>query len=163
VVHIETVDLSPRGITLPANFVGMVSAQPYLSLSAVEPFQCIPSAKADQLSFVTKTLDVSRLANHGAEKTHFTVFPEYSVPGLDGIGLIQDALSDNRWPTGTIVIGGTDALAKEQFASLCDTPGTHLDAERNGPGQIPDDAWVNCKITWIKGADGTVERWLQPK
>ena len=25
------------------------------------------------------------------------------------------------------------------------------------------DAWINCKITWVKGADGTVERWLQPK
>jgi len=31
---------------------------------------------------------VARQTPHEAEKTHFTVFPEYSIPGLDGIALI---------------------------------------------------------------------------
>jgi flavin reductase (DIM6/NTAB) family NADH-FMN oxidoreductase RutF len=28
---------------------------------------------------------ISRAAHHGMLKTHFTVFPEYSIPGPDGI------------------------------------------------------------------------------
>ena len=33
-VHIETVDLSSRNVTLPSDRVGMVIVQPYLSLTA---------------------------------------------------------------------------------------------------------------------------------
>ena len=29
--------------------------------------------------------------------------------------------------------------------------------------QVGGDEWVNCAITWIKSADGTLERWIQPK
>lgn len=162
-IKVVTIDLAPRDVTLPSERVGIVIAQPYLTLTPDEPYRCTAGAKAGQLDVLTKTLAVSRAAQHGAPKTHFTIFPEYSVPGLDGIALIDMALSAEDWPPGTIVIGGTDALSKEDFATLAGSPNTHLDTERNGLDRIAASEWINCGITWVKAEDGTVERWLQPK
>ena len=162
-VHIETVDLSTRGVTFPSDRVGMVIAQPYLSLTAAEPYQCTTQAKPQQLAMITDTLQVAHAAQHGASKTHFTVFPEYSIPGLEGIALVENALGSDDWPTETIVIGGTDALSKQNFVTLANAPRTHLDTIHNGLDRIGQNEWINCGITWVKGADGKVERWLQPK
>ncbi|MCK1619157.1 hypothetical protein IVA96_21715 [Bradyrhizobium sp. 159] len=162
-IHISRVDLTERGILLPHDRVGMVIAQPHLTLTQQEPYRTAPADKPGLLANLTATLAVSRAAPHHAEKTHFTIFPEYSIPGLDGIDLIDAALADQQWPTGTIVIGGVDALSKADFASLAGRAGSHLDTEHNGLGNIGANEWVNCAITWTKAADGTVERWLQPK
>lgn len=162
-IEVITIDLTQRGVTLPSDRVGMVIAQPYLTLTSEEPYCCTAATKAGQMDVLSKTLAVSRAAQHGAPKTHFTIFPEYSVPGLDGIALIDMALNAQDWPPGTIVIGGTDALSKEDFGTLAASPNTHLDTERNGLDRIAAGEWINCGITWVKAADGTVERWLQPK
>lgn len=162
-IGVKTVDLSSRGVTLPSDRVGMVIAQPYLTLTPGEPYRCEPATKERQLEVLTKTLDVSKAAPHGASKTHFTVFPEYSIPGLDGIAIIDTAIIAEDWPPGTIVIGGTDALSKGEFQMLSVSPHTHLDTDRNGLDRIAANEWINCGITWIKAADGIVERWLQPK
>src|ERR1700736_1772742 len=61
-VHIETVDLSPRGVTLPSDRVGMVIAQPYLSLTDAEPYRCTVETKPRQLQMLTDTLSVARAA-----------------------------------------------------------------------------------------------------
>lgn len=162
-IHVETVDLSSRGINFPSDRVGMVIAQPHLSLTSVEPYQCTAQCKAQQLEMINDVLAVARAARHGAPKTHFTVFPEYSIPGLDGITLVEAALNGADWPPGTIVIGGTDALSKPDFVTIAGEKGTHLDTVGNGLDRIGQNEWINCGITWVKGADGTVERWLQPK
>lgn len=162
-VYVESVDLSARNVRLPSDRVGMVIAQPFLSLTATEPYRCTEQAKPRQLAMVTATLAVARATPHGAPKTHFTLFPEYSIPGLDGIALVDAALGHADWPTGTIVIGGADALSKADFTTLASTPNTHLDAAHNGLDRVAPTEWVNCGITWVKGADGRVERWLQPK
>src|SRR6266853_883488 len=114
-VHIETVDLSPRNVTLPSDRVGMVIAQPHLTLTREEPFRCTNESKLELLNVIRNTLAVSRQARHGAAKTHFTIFPEYSIPGREGLELVEEALGADEWPPGTIVIGGTDALSKPEF------------------------------------------------
>jgi len=162
-IHVKTVDLHQLGIILPSDRVGMVIAQPYLSLTTVEPFKCTAQSKPQQLDVLTDTLSVARTAPHGAPKTHFTVFPEYSVPGIDGIALVENTLRAGDWPTGTIIIGGTDALSKPDFVTLAGEPGTHLDIIHNDLNRVGQNEWINCGITWVKGTDGTVERWLQPK
>ncbi len=162
-VHIETIDLSLRGVTLPSDRVGMVIAQPFLSLTDAEPYQCTPQAKPEQLAMLADTLAVARDAPHGEQKTHFTIFPEYSIPGLDGISLVEQALRAADWPTGTIVIGGIDALSKSDFETLTGEPDTHLDTTHNGLNRIAQNEWVNCAIIWVKGENEIVERWLQPK
>jgi hypothetical protein len=141
----------------------MVIAQPYLSLTTTEPYRCTQQAKPQQLATLAKTLAVARAASHGAPKTHFTLFPEYSIPGLDGIAFVHAAISAPDWQNGTIVIGGADALSKPDFATLAGAPNTYLEVNHNSIGRMAQDEWVNCAITWVKSAGGKVERWLQPK
>lgn len=162
-VHIEKVDLALLAVTLPSEGVGMVITQPFLSLTKIEPFHCTELSKPDQLQMVRDTLAVARAAKHGATKTHFTVFPEYSIPGPDGIALIDIALAHADWPTSTIVIGGIDALSKAEFSALAGAAGTHLDTAHNNLDRIEQDEWINCCITWVKDGNGNVSRWLQPK
>ena len=165
-IHVETVDLAQRNVDFPTERVGMVIAQPHVplaSLTATEPFRCTEQSKPNRLAMLTETLRVSREAGHNVSKTHFTVFPEYSIPGLDGIGLIDNAMSSNDWPSGTVIIGGTDALERTQYVELLQDPQTHIDIGRNGADKVPSDYWLNCAITWVKSANGTIERWIQPK
>ena len=161
--HVETVDLFTRGVRLPRTSVGMVMAQPYLTLSETEPYRCTEQSKPRQLDAIAATLDVARMAPHGAPKTHFTLFPEYSIPGLEGIAYVDATLRATEWPSETIVIGGTDGLSRADFVTLAGAANTNLDTTHNDPNGISDNEWINCGITWVKGRDGTVERWLQPK
>jgi len=162
-IHVEIIDLSARGVTLPSDRVGMVIAQPYISLTSTEPYRWTAQAKEQQLAVLHDTMTVALAVRHTAAKTHFTIFPEYSIPGPDGIALVDAAIHHADWPAGTIVIGGTDALSKEDFTVLVGSPDTYLDETHNALDRIAPTQWINCAITWVKGADGTVERWLQPK
>jgi hypothetical protein len=162
-VHIIRVDLTTRGLVLPSDRVGMVLAQPHLRLTEQEPFVCLPERKNRLMAALRKTLDVSKGNHHGQAKTHFTLFPEYSIPGLDGVDEINEVVSAGTWPVGTIVIGGIDALTKAEFQSLASRPNTYLDEINNAPARVGETEWVNCIVTWLKAANGAVERWLQPK
>ena len=165
-VHVEFVNLSERGIRFPHERVGMVVTQPHLprdSFTEEEPYQFVPKAKQRQLAVLGETLAVARLADHGALKTHFTIIPEYGIPGLDGVGVLEDALRSKGWPDGSVLVGGTDGLTRDQYAELLQGDRTHVEANHNGLDRIGGDQWVNCAITWVKSADGTLERWIQPK
>ena len=165
-VHVEFVNLSERGIRFPHESVGMVVAQPHVphdSFTGEEPYQFVPKAKQRQLAVLGETLTVARLSHHGGLKTHFTIIPEYGIPGLDGVGVLEDALRSEDWPDGTVLVGGTDGLTRDQYAELLQGDGTHVEANHNGLDRVGRDQWVNCAITWVKSADGTLERWIQPK
>ena len=157
------VDLTLEGIELPSATTGMVLAQPYLELGPEEPFRSTSQSTPQHLEAIVKTLDVARTAPHGAEKTHFTLLPEYSIPAAQGIPRIEDALRSNDWPNRTIVIGGVDGLTIPEYEALVATPHTTVDRKHNNPKTIPAGQWVNCAIVWTKGRDGSVKRWLQPK
>ena len=165
-VHVEFVNLSDRGIRFPHERVGMVVAQPYLpddSFTREEPYQFVPEATQPQLAVLDETLAVARLSPHGVLKTHFTIIPEYGIPGLDGVSVVEDNLRSEDWPGGSVLVGGTDGLNRDQYAELLQGESTHVDVDRNGLDQIGRNEWVNCQITWVKFADGTLERWIQPK
>jgi hypothetical protein len=162
-VHVEEVDLAALGIRLPTHRVGMVAMQPFLALTAAEPFRCQLDRRAAQLAALERTLTIAKAGDHGAGKTHFTLIPEYSIPGPDGIARIEGVLRDPTWPPGTIVIGGTDALSKTEYAALCAGADTFVDAETNGPDRVEASEWINCGLTWVKTEDGLLRRWLQPK
>ena len=157
------VDLSILEVELPRTQTGMVLAQPHLDLTQHEPYRSTNSSKQCQLQAIQEALEVARTACNEDSKTHFTIFPEYSIPAPEGVELIEDTLRQKDWPTQTIVIGGMDGLAAGAYAQLVAAPGTHVDKEYNDPARVPTDQWINCAIIWAKGADGTVERWLQPK
>src|SRR5713226_2830495 len=160
-MHIETVDLNARNLVLPSNTVGIVIAQPYVNHPEGEPFRWT-DGRDEQLATIRRTLDIAKAATHGAGKTHFTIFPEYSIPGLAGVDIIDEVLDDDAWPIGTIIIGGTDGLSREDYGILAARDRTYHH-EDNSPDKVEQDEWVNCGVTWVKSAQDRVERWLQPK
>ena len=138
----------------------MVVAQPCLAdgvLTPREPYRVASEAKDRQLELVKTTIDVAK-----KERADFTVIPEYSVPGLDGVGVIEEHLRSEAWPTGAILIGGVDGLNKDEYASVAEAHHTYVD-DANGKESVEDDQWVNCCITWVKSSNGKLSRWVQPK
>jgi hypothetical protein len=162
-IRVETVDLTARGLTLPSDRVGMVIAQPCLGLTAAEPFQCRPELRTRQLAVVNRTLDIARAATHGAQRTHFTIFPECCIPGLAGIAIIDATLQAADWPARSIVIGGVDGLERSDYLRLIGTPNTFANVATNGADCVAADQWINCAVIWVKGVNNVVERWIQPK
>lgn len=161
-IHIETIDLYARGVTFPKDRVGIVMAQSHLTLTPAEPFQCSPEKRQQQLNVIERTLEIARANAHGAQRTHFTVFPEFSIPGLDGIAAIEAAVQSPEWPARTVVIGGVDGLVRPDYLTLIRGPNTSVHAI-NDADHVAADQWVNCEVIWVKGANNVVERWIQPK
>lgn len=158
-IKVEEVKLNA---TLPNEGIGIVAMQPFVELcSDDEPFRWQNNKKGKQIERIIRTLEIAEQRDHGCERTHFTIFPEYSIPGLEGVQKIQETLRDHLWKDGAIVIGGIDGLAKDEYSTLCsgDTTQVH---EKNKPEEVRDDQWVNCCIVWVK-TNGLLKRWVQPK
>ena len=159
-VQINVVDLSEFGVRLPADKVTMAIAQPFLGedmLTSQEPYRVATEAIERQLDIVNTTIDISC-----QRQADFTIIPEYSVPGLEGVALIEKRLGSDAWHPGAILIGGIDGLNKEEYVSLVEADHTFLDAA-NEKESVDNDEWVNCCITWVKSSDGKLLRWVQPK
>lgn len=165
-VEVSFVDLSEWGIQPERDRVRMVIAQPHVPIDAFthsEPYRLVGAAKTRQLDIVKRTLDVACMSHGMAAKTQFTILPEYSIPGLEGVALVEKRLRDDSWPSRTVLIGGLDGLSKQEYSQLVNATDTYHDIGRNGVDCIKDDQWVNSAITWVKCLDGRVKRWVQPK
>lgn len=165
-IEVKFVDLSKLGVSPPTESVRMVLAQPYLPngvFTSNEPYRVTGAARDKLVRVVERTLDVACRRIGSTAKTDFTVFPEYSIPGLDGVEVVEDRLRATEWPNGTVVIGGLDGITKSEYGKILEADGTEHDQELNGVARVGDDQWVNCAITWVKDADGGLSRWVQPK
>ena len=158
-VKVEEVQLDT---TLLDDGIGMVIMQPFVELCDHEPYHWDNDKKSEQIKRINRTLEIAKRADHGCEKTHFTIFPEYSIPGLEGVNKIQETLNTNSWKSGTIIIGGVDGLTKSEYSTFCSDNDTQVHQE-NKPERVRDDQWVNCCIIWVKQPDGSLKRWIQPK
>ena len=159
-VQIKVVDLSEFGVQLPADKVSIAIAQPFLGeevLTSQEPYRVATDATERQLDMVNTTIDIACQRN-----ANFTVIPEYSVPRLDGVALIEERLGSEAWRPGAILIGGIDGLSREEYVSLVEADQTYVDVS-NEKESVEHDQWVNCCITWVKSSDGKLLRWVQPK
>jgi hypothetical protein len=162
-VKVVEVDLGALGVLLPPAAVGVVLAQPRIEFTGQEPIVCVPTRKQKLLDDAKRALDVARARHHRADKTHFTVLPECSLPGLHGVAVVEDALAQPDWPTGTIVIGCVDGLGPCEYTQLLAGTHTTHDAETSASGLVGPGQWVNCSVTWAKLPNGEVHRWVQPK
>lgn len=162
-VEAVEVDLGELGVRLPRGEVAMVVAQPHVVFVPQEPFTWAPAERKRALECIDDTLAVSRSCPHGADKTHFTVFPECTLPGLEGVDRITAAMQAADWPSETVVIGGVDGLTKDQFTQLVQRPNTTHDTAGNRLDRVQADQWVNCVVTWVKLPTGDVFSWVQPK
>lgn len=161
-VAVVEVNLGELGVHLPRDQVGMVVAQPYITFTGTGPFTLKPDTVQGALEGIDETLNLARLCKHGGEKTHFTVFPECSIPGLLGVTRITETLLKEDWPVETIVIGGVDGLTRGEYMALMRLPNFMCDA-RNSVEHVRDDQWLNCCLTWVKLPTGDVRCYVQPK
>ena len=158
-IRIEEVQLD---ITLPDNEIGMVIMQPFIELDiSREPYRWQEDKKDKQIKRVVRTLEIARRVEHGCEKTHFIIFPEYSIPGIEGIDKIQEYIRNNSGRNGTIIIGGIDGLTKNEYFTLCDED--MIVQDENKAEKVQDEQWVNPCIIWVKQTNGSVKKWVQPK
>ena len=164
-MNIRFEDLAISSFCPPADHVRMVVAQPHLpreSFTPREPYCLQNDAKERQIEAITTTLDIVSGDVQVGRRTHFTVLPEYSIPGITGVNLVQERVASDCWPCGSVLIGGTDGLTKPEYVKLLQDGNTHIDGS-NKPDNMRDDQWTNCAIIWIKFANGDVCRWVQPK
>lgn len=126
-----------------------------------EPFRWSEDAVNEQLNSIKRVLNISQgsFADRGV---NFTLFPEYAVPGIEGVSIINDRISETDWPRESIVIAGVHGITKFEYADLCDKLGAVV-TQSNAPDSIRDDQWVNSGVIWVKDRDGAVNKWLQPK
>ncbi len=151
----------PLNITFPDTGLGMVIMQPFVELCDDKSFHWHDDKKENQINRIMRTLEIAKRAEHGCDRTHFTFFPEYAIPGMDGVQRIQDFLENEEWKDNTIVVGGVDGLSKNQYTKLCNADRTFFNVE-NAPGELRESQWVNCCVIWVKHG-GCVERYIQPK
>lgn len=150
-------------VCLPSTRVNMVFMQPYVHFERPynEPYKWQTARRGEQLRAIQRTLAIARDTGTMGH-AHFTIFPEYAVPGLDGIRVIDEAIQSQDWPCGTIIIGGVDGLAHEDYNALCEMNATMF-APCNAPENVSPTEWVNCVLTWTKDGQGNVIKWVQPK
>jgi hypothetical protein len=159
---IEAIEV-PLALCLPSTCLGMVLAQPMIRLEEPphEPFRWDPRAVSGQLEMISRTLHLAK-EGVGSSKAHFTVFPEYSIPGHVGIAAVDQMVAATDWPNGTVVIGGVDGLSKREFLELY----TAFEIQRISldiSTLVLDHEWINCSVIWVREDTGEVRRFLQPK
>ena len=131
-------------VTLPDDGIGMVIMQPFVELCGHGPYCWQNDKKDKQIERIVRTLEIAKQSDHGCEKTHFTIFPEYSIPGLEGIAEIEKIMRDVSWKDGTIIIGGIDGLNKRKYSTLCNESMPRIHDE-NKAENVRKGQWVNKK------------------
>src|SRR6266446_1873242 len=114
-VEVMQITEVPLDIIVPHQSIGVVMMQPFLEINFNdEPFIWLTNKADQQIALIERTLQlvIDRPAN---QHINFTIFPEYSVPGLNGIAAIERILSDNKWPVNSVVIAGIDGLKKADY------------------------------------------------
>ena len=152
----HTIDFS-----VPTSDVKMLLYQPFVKFESEdqEPF-CLSRSRIQKYeSSIRRVFDCAKSVNPS-----FVVLPEYSVPGLTGVQLIDDAMRNAEFPNNTIVIAGVDGLSKADYEKVVESFGDSCEvAEANRPESVSDTEWVNCSITWLKSIAGSVSVFIQPK
>jgi len=161
-MNVVNVNLRDLGVAFPAAEIGVVVSSPLLKLTS-EPFKNTAGTVTARIAEIQGTLRIAVSCPHKQAKTHFTIFPECSIPGPLGIRAVEEILASAEWPNGTVVIGGIDALRRDEYIEIVSDGTTAHDATINNADNIAADEWINCAVTWVKTASGELRRWVQPK
>jgi len=159
-MNITQVDLN---IVVPTEPIRMVLMQPFVRFpeNPTEPYRWDTAHVAAQKTAIENTLAISK-GDENITPATFTVFPEYAIPGLEGVDVVDAGVRSAAWPPNTVVIAGVDGLHQSEYRTLCDGANSAYD-EHNAPDRVQATEWVNCCVTWVKMKDGSVQRWIQPK
>jgi hypothetical protein len=147
-------------VTLPANSVTMLIAQPFLEFlePLQEPFPLSDACGARLLQAIDKVFEVARLS-----RPHFILFPEFSIPGLAGVQKLFEHLLNPAVSSPAVVIAGISGLRPNEYEQICNLPQMTPPENEIAPISVPNGEWVNTSITFVKSDDGTVSAFVQPK
>lgn len=148
-------------ISMPSDEVRVVAMQSFVQLRTVEPFQWQEDMVIAQLDAIRRTLDLAQ-SDSGGGPAHFTLFPEYAIPGSAGAAIIDVRVNSENWPNESVIIAGIHGLTKAEYGQLCQQLAVTV-AGTNTPDSVPNDQWVNCCLIWVKDKNGVIHRWAQPK
>lgn len=110
-VEVEEVHIDVR---MPSDQIRFVAMQPFAEVQAPAPFKWPVDKVEEQLDAIRRTLDIARECS-----ASFTLFPEYSIPGVDGADIIDRAIESDGWPVCSVVIAGLHGLTKDEYTNLC--------------------------------------------
>jgi len=164
VVDVKQITINVR---MPSDEVRIVAMQPFIQLHSglreppKEPFRWSDAAISQQLDAIKRTLDVAE-SSFAGRVANFTLFPEYAIPGLAGVIVINDRISATDWPNESIIIAGVHGISKNEYRDLCSMLAAQVSLP-NAPESVPDDQWVNCSVIWVKDRNGQIQKWVQPK
>jgi hypothetical protein len=154
------VDEQPIDVTLPADSVRLLLVQPFLQLQ--EPLQEPFPPSAACAARLAAAID-SVFQNTALHHPHIVLFPEFSIPGVQGVRQVAARLSSAAVDSPTIVIGGVSGLTQAAFTDLCGLPEVAVIDLTNAPTRVAGQEWVNTSVTFVKDDAGNVRLWLQPK
>jgi hypothetical protein len=159
-VQVESIKIN---LQIPSDEVRIVAMQPFIKLQfpKKEPIQWAPNEEDEQFNSIKRTLDIAE-HTFGGKLANFILFPEYSIPGIAGVSIINDRISNGRWSNDSIIIGGVHGIAKNEYRELCDLLGANVN-KLDAPDSIPANKWVNCCVIWIKDHEGLIHKWIQLK
>jgi hypothetical protein len=95
-INVEQITVNVR---IPSNEVRIVAMQPFIKFRSPteEPFRWSDDALVAQLAAIDRTLNIAQSGFDG-RPANFTLFPEYAIPGVPGVTVINDRISANEWP-----------------------------------------------------------------
>jgi len=159
-IDVEQITLNVR---IPSDEVRVVAMQPFIQFNSKteEPFRWSDAVVEKQLNAISRTLYVAK-SGFGGRVANFTLFPEYAIPGLSGVSVIDESISADSWPNESIIIAGVHGLPKPEYKNLCEMLSAHV-SKANAPQSVADDKWVNCCVVWVKDSNGIIQKWIQPK
>lgn len=147
-------------VTFPSNSVRMLIAQPFLEFvqPLQEPFPLAPECSARLLQAIDNVFEVARLSG-----PHFIVFPEFSLPGIEGVQKVFQHLLSAHILSPAVVIAGVSGLCPDEYEQICNLPGVIPPENAISPASVPKGEWVNTSVTFVKSDDGSVSAFIQPK
>lgn len=162
-LQLVSVDEIELDLEVPTESVRVVAMQPFIRLQedAFEPYQWSEHAIPAQSDAIMRTLDLAQ-GREGVPPADFLLFPEYALPGLEGIRQVHRRLSSTAWPAGSVVVGGVHGIDREEYRRICAEFAPTVQAS-DSPEAVDADQWLNCCLTWVKEENGTLRRWIQLK
>ncbi len=148
-------------VTLPAQSARVLCAQPFIEFRAPlqEPFPLSPECQSRLLDGIDRVIDAAN-----EQSAEFIVFPEFSIPGIEGVERLLIAFQSESISNATILVGGVTSLTVDEFASLLAGGRVEvLVAEENKVEHVREGQWINTSVTIVKDDCGQLKMWVQPK
>ena len=100
-----------------ADVLGMVFAQPHLTITSAHPFKIVEARREAAATIFRNSLQYAFETPEGMPRVHFVIFPEFTLP-FESFSVAEDMLASTACPPNTVVIAGLEWLTAAQYIDL---------------------------------------------